>query len=114
MLILKHVALQPKNQPRPVSAPPAAAVPLMYYPSHEELQVTMDKENRYKRGMPIRTVVTQRLETACMIMRDKAKQLRPGTSRVKELAKYFSTSYDEEELSHINMRTRQRKLFQPK
>ena len=64
--------------------------------------------------MPLRTVVTERLETAHMIMTDKAKQLRPGTSRVKELGKYFSTSCDEEELRHINMRTRQRKLFQPK
>ena len=30
--ILKQVAMQPQNQPRPVSAPPAANVPLPLYP----------------------------------------------------------------------------------
>ena len=30
--VLKQVAMQPQNQPRPVSAPPAANVPLPPYP----------------------------------------------------------------------------------
>ena len=44
---------------------------------------------------------------------DEATQLRSGTGRVEVLARYFMPSSDEE-LSHINTRIRQRKLFQPK
>ena len=35
-------------------------------------------------------------------------------SRVKELAKFFTPSSDEEDLSHINTRTRQKRVFEPK
>ena len=39
---------------------------------------------------------------------------RIGPSRVKELAKFFMPTSDEEENSHVNNRTRRKKLFEPK
>ena len=36
-----------------------------------------------------------------------------GPSRVKELAKFFTPSSDED-LSHVNIRTRHKSLFEPK
>ena len=37
-----------------------------------------------------------------------------GPSRVKELAKFFMPTSDEEENSRVNNRTRRKKLFEPK
>ena len=37
-----------------------------------------------------------------------------GPSRVKELAKFFMPTSDEEENSRVNNRTRHKKLFEPK
>ena len=39
---------------------------------------------------------------------------RIGPSRVKELAKFFTPSSDEEDHSHVNTETRRKKLFEPK
>ena len=39
---------------------------------------------------------------------------RIGSSRVKELAKFFTPTSDEEENSRVNNRTRRKKLFEPK
>ena len=39
---------------------------------------------------------------------------RTGPSRVKELAKFFTPTSDEEENSRVNNRTRRKKLFEPK
>ena len=38
-------------------------------------------------------------------------QKRIGPSRVKELAKFFTPSSDEEDQSHVNNRTRRKRLF---
>ena len=37
-----------------------------------------------------------------------------GPSRVKELAKFFTPTSDEENNSHVSTRTRCKKLFEPK
>ena len=39
---------------------------------------------------------------------------RIGPSRVKELAKFFTPTSDEEENSRVNNRMRRKKLFEPK
>ena len=39
---------------------------------------------------------------------------RIGPSHVKELAKFFTPTSDEEEHSRVNTRTRRKKLFEPK
>ena len=59
--VLKQVAMQPQNQPRPVSAPPAANMPLPHIP--KDVQVTWGLESRCRQRMPmlsVRTAVTQR------------------------------------------------------
>ena len=37
-----------------------------------------------------------------------------GPSRIRELAKFFTPTFDEEDHSHVNNRTRQKRLFEPK
>ena len=37
-----------------------------------------------------------------------------GPSHVKELAKFFTPPSTEEDLSHVNIRTRHKRLFEPK
>ena len=39
---------------------------------------------------------------------------RIGPSHVKELAKFFTLTSDEEEQSHVSNRTRRKRLFEPK
>ena len=58
--ILKQVAMQPQNQPRPVSVPPAANMLLPNIP--EDVQVTWDLGSRCSQRMPMLSVraVTQR------------------------------------------------------
>ena len=59
--VLKQVAMQLQNQPRPVSAPPAASMPLPHIP--EDVRVTRGLRNRCRQRMPllpIKTAVTQR------------------------------------------------------
>ena len=58
--VLKQVASQPQNQPRPVSVPPAANVPLPRIP--EDVQVTRGLRSRCRQRMPMLSVraVTQR------------------------------------------------------
>ena len=58
--VLKQVASQPQNQPRPVSAPPAANVPLPPYP--QDVEVTRGLRSRYRQRMPMLLIraVTQR------------------------------------------------------
>ena len=58
--VLKQVASQPQNQPRPVSAPPVANMPLPPIP--EDVQVTRGLRSRCRQRMPTLLVraVTQR------------------------------------------------------
>ena len=62
--VLKQVAMQPQNQPRPVSVPPAASMPLLHC-IPKDVQVTRGLRNRCRQRMPllsVKTVVTQRLD----------------------------------------------------
>ena len=58
--ILKQVASQPQNQPRPVSVPPVANMPLPRIP--EDVQVTRGLRSRCRQRMPMLSLraVTQR------------------------------------------------------
>ena len=58
--VLKQVASKPQNQPRPVSAPPVANMPLPPYP--KDVQVTRGLRSRCRQRMPMLSVraVTQR------------------------------------------------------
>ena len=110
--VLKQVASQPQNQPRPVSVPPAANVPLPPYPRRcpsdkgSKKQVQAENANTLHKSSDSETDRLQDIqEEPCR---------RIGPSHVRELAKFFTPTSDEEENSQVNSRTRRKKLFEPK
>ena len=110
--ILKQVASQPQNQPRPVSAPPVANMPLPPYPRRRpsdkgsKSQVQAENANAPHKSSDSET---DRLQD---IQEEPHRCI--GPSCVKELAKFFMPTSDEEENSHVNNRTRRKKLFELK
>ena len=110
--ILKQVSSQPQNQPRPVSAPPVANMPLPSYrqrhPSDKGSRKQVQAENA---NSPHKSSdsETDRLQD---IQEEPRRCI--GPSGVKELAKFFTPTSDEEENSRVNNRTRRKKLFEPK
>ena len=107
--ILKQVAMQPQNQPRPVSAPPAANMPLPSYPRRRPC----DKGSRNQVQAENASALCKKSSDSETGLHDikEEPQRRIGPSRVKELAKFFTPSSDEEEQSHVNIRTRRKRLF---
>ena len=113
--VLKQVAMQLQNQPRPVSAPPVTNMPLPPYP----LRRPSDKGS----VSPTKQVQAENANAPCKSSDSETDRLqdiqeeprrRIGPSRVKELAKFFTPTSDEEENSRVNNRTRCKKLFEPK
>ena len=110
--VLKQVASQPQNQPRPVSAPPVAEKPLPLYPRRRPCdkgstkQVQAENANAPHKNSDSETDRLQDIQ--------EEPRRRIGPSRVKELAKFFTPTSDEEENSRVNNRTRRKKLFEPK
>ena len=110
--VLKQVASQPQNQPRPVSAPPVANMPLPPYPRRHpsdkgsKKQVQAENANALHKSSDSETDRLQDIQ--------EEPRRRIGPSRVKELAKFFMPTSDEEENSRVNSRTRRKKLFKPK
>ena len=112
--ILKQVAMQPQNQPRPVSAPQAATMPLPPYPQRcpchmgSKNQVQAENANALRKNSSD-SETGDRLQD---ILEEPPRRCI-GPSRVKELAKFFTPSSDEEEQSCVNTRTRRKRLFEP-
>ena len=110
--ILNQVASQPQNQPPPVSAPPVANMPLPPYPRRRpcdkgsKSQVQAENANAPRKSSDSETDRLQDIQ--------EEPRRRIGPSRVKELAKFFTPTSDEEENSHVNNRTRRKKLFELK
>ena len=110
--VLKRVASQPQNQPRPVTAPPAVNVSLPPYPQRcpsdkgSKKQVQAENANALHKSS---NSETDRLQD---IQEEPRRHI--GPSCVKELAKFFMPTTDEEENSRVNNRTRCKKLFEPK
>ena len=110
--VLKQVASQPQNQPRPVSTPPVANMPLPPYPRRRpsdkgsKKQVQAENANAPRKSSDSETDRLQDIQ--------EEPRRRIGPSRVKELAKFFTPTSDEEENSQVNNRTRCKKLFEPK
>ena len=109
--VLKQVASQPQNQPRPVSVPPVANMPLPPYP----LRRPSDKgsKNQVQAENAITHHKSSDSETDRLQDIQEEHRRRIGPSRVKELAKFFTPTSDEEENSRVNNRTRCKKLFEP-
>ena len=110
--VLKQVAMQLQNQLRPVSAPPAADMPLQPYPGRRpsdkgsRKQVQAENANAPRKSSDSETDRLQDIQ--------EEPRRRIGPSCVKELAKFFTPTSDEEENSRVNNRTRRKKLFEPK
>ena len=110
--ILKQVASQLQNQPGPVSVPPVANMPLPPYPRRRPSDKGSKKQVQAENAnAPCKSSdsETDRLQD---IQEEPRRRIWP--SRVKELAKFFTPTSDEEENSHVNNRTRGKKLFEPK
>ena len=95
--ILKQVASQPQNQPWPFSAPPVAEKPLPPYPRRSPCdkgsmkQVQAENTNAPHKSSDSETDRLQDIQ--------EEPRRRIGPSRVKELAKFFTPTSDEEENS---------------
>ena len=111
--VLKQVAMQPQNQPRPVSVPPTANMPLPLYPQRRpsdkgsRSQVQAENANALHKNSS--DSETDRLQDI-----EEEPRRHIGPSRVKELAKFFTPTSDENDNSRVNTRTRCKKLFEPK
>ena len=109
--VLKQVASQPQNQPRPVSAPPVANMPLPPYP--QRCPCDKGSKNQVQAENAIAPCKSSDSETDRLQDIQEDPRRRIGPSRIKELAKFFTPTSDEEENSRVNNRTRRKKLFDP-
>ena len=109
--VLKQVASQSQNQPRPVSVPSAANVPLPTYPRRRPSDKGSKKQVQAENANALHTSSDSETDRLQDIQEEPHRRI--GPSRVKELAKFFMPTSDEEENSRVNNRTR-RKLFEPK
>ena len=104
--VLKQVAMQPQNQRRPVSAPPAAKVPLPPYPRRHPSDKGSKKQVQAENANALHKNSSDS-ETGDRLQDIHEEPCRCiGPSRVKELAKFFTPTSDEKEQSRINTRTR--------
>ena len=95
--VLKQVASQPENQPRLIAVPPVAEKPLPPYPPRHPCdkgstkQVQAENANAPRKSSDSETDKLQDIQ--------EEPRRRIGPSRVKELAKFFTPTSDEEENS---------------
>ena len=107
--VLKQVAMQPQNQPRPVSAPPAASMPLPPYPQRCPCDKGSTKQVQAENASALRKNSSDS-ETGLQDINEEPRR-RIGPSTVKQLAKFFTPSSDGEDQSCVNSRTRRKRLF---
>ena len=112
IIILKQVASQPQNQPRPVSVPPAANMLLPPYPRRRPSDKGSKKQVQAENANALHESSDSETDRLQDIQEEPPRCI--GPSCVKELAKFFTPTSDEEENSRVNNRTRRKKLFEPK
>ena len=95
--VLKQVTSQPQNQPSPVSAPPAANVPLPLYPQRCPSDMGSKKQVQAENANAVHKSSDSEIDRLQDIQEEPRKRI--GPSRVKELAKFFMPTSDEEEHS---------------
>ena len=95
--ILKQVASQPQNQPRPVSAPPAANVSLPPYPRRRQSDKGSKKQVQAENANALHKSSDSETDRLQDIQEEPCRRI--GPSCVKELAKFFMPTSDEEENS---------------
>ena len=111
--VLKQVASQPQNQPRPVSAPPVANMPLPPYPQRRPSDKGSTKQVQAENANALCKSSDSEMTDRLQDIQEEPRRCI-GPSGVKELAKFFMPTSDEEENSRVNNRTRRKKLFEPK
>ena len=104
--------MQPQNQPRPVSAPPTANMPLPPYPRRRPSDKGSMKQVQAENANALCKTSDSETDRLQNINEELRKCI--GPSRVKELAKFFTPTSDEEDHSRVNTRTRCKRLFEPK
>ena len=110
--VLKQVASQPQNQPRSVSAPPVGNMPLPPYPRRRPSDKGSTKQVQAENANALHKSSDSETDRLQDIQEEPRRCI--GPSCVKELAKFFTPTSDEEENSRVNNRTRHKKLFEPK
>ena len=110
--VLKQVAMQPQNQPRPVSVPPAANMPLPPYPRRHPSNMGSKQQVQAENANALHKSSDSETDRLQDIQEEPRRHI--GPSRVKKLAKFFTPTSHEEEHSRVNNRTRCKKLFEPK
>ena len=111
--ILKQVASQPQNKPWPVSAPPVANMPLPPYPRRCPSDKGSRKQVQAENADALRKSSDSETDRLQDIQEEPRRHI--GPSRVKELAKFFTPTSDEDKNSSpVNTRTRCKKLFEQK
>ena len=110
--VLKQVAMQPQNQPRPVSAPLTASMPLPPYPRRRPSDKGSTKQVQAENANALRKTSNSETDRLQDINEEPHKCI--GPSHVKELAKFFTLTSDEEDSSRVNTITRRKRLFEAK
>ena len=95
--VLKQVASQPQNQPRPVSTPPVANMPLPPYPRRRPSDKGSTKQVQAENANALHKSSDSETDRLQDIQEEPRRRI--GPSRVKELVKFFSHTSDEEENS---------------
>ena len=90
--VLKQVASQPQNQPRPVSAPPVANMPLPPYPQRHPSDKGSTKQVQAENANALRKSSDSETDRLQDIQEEPRRCI--GPSRVKELAKFFTPTSD--------------------
>ena len=93
--VLKQVASQPQNQPRPVSVPPVAKMPLPPHPRRRPSDKGSKKQVQAENANAPRKSSDSETDRLQDIQEEPHRCI--GPSRVKELAKFFMPTSDEEE-----------------
>ena len=101
--VLKQVASQPQNQPRPVSVPPVANMPLPPYPRRRPSDKGSTKQVQAENANAPRNSSDSETDRLQDIQEEPRRRI--GPSLVKELAKFFTPTSDEEDTSRVNTRT---------
>ena len=84
--VLKQVAMQPQNQPRPVSVPPAANMPLPPYPRRHPSDMGSKKQVQAENANALHKSSDSETDRLQDIQEEPHRRI--GPSCVKELAKF--------------------------
>ena len=91
------VAMQPQNQPRPVSVPPAATIPLSPYPQRHPSDMGSREQVQAENANALHKSSDSETDRLQDINEEPRRCI--GPSGVKELAKFFTPTSDEEDHS---------------